>query len=390
MSHRKFEAPRCGSLGFLPKKRTKKHSGHIRSFPKDDASKLPHLTAFRGYKAGMTHVVRGVDRPGALMHKREVVDAVSILETPPMMVVGVVGYVETPRGLRTLTTVFAEHLSEEFKRRCYKNWFASKRKAYTKYAKKYENGGADIQNDLDRIVKFCSVVRVIAHTQVKKLNLRLKKAHIMEIQVNGGDTKAKVDFAKALFEKEVTVDSVFAKDENIDVIGVTKGRGFEGVTTRWGVTRLPRKTHRGLRKVACIGSWHPARVSSTVPRAGQNGYFHRTELNKKVYRIGKKAENATNAMTEADITEKGITPMGGFVRYGEINEDWIMLKGAVVGVKKRALILRKSMMNHSSRKHLETIDLKFIDTSSKRGHGRFQTADEKAKFLGPLASKQNQ
>jgi large subunit ribosomal protein L3e len=41
---------------------------------------------------------------------------------------------------------------------------------------------------------------------------------------------------------------------------------FEGVVTRWGVTRLPRKTHRGLRKVACIGAWHPARVSFTVAR----------------------------------------------------------------------------------------------------------------------------
>jgi len=337
----------------------------------------------------MTHVVRNVDRPGALIHKREVVDAVTILETPPMIVVGVVGYVETPRGLRSLTTVFAEHLSEEFKRRLYKNWYKSKRKAYTKYAKKYtENNGTDIQTELDRIVKFCTVVRVIAHTQVKKLNIRLKKAHIMEIQVNGGDAKAKVDFAKSLFEKEVPIDSVFSKDENVDVIGVTKGKGFEGVVTRWGVTRLPRKTHRGLRKVACIGSWHPARVSSTVPRAGQNGYFHRCEMNKKIYRIGKKEEAGNSCMTAADLTEKGITPMGGFVRYGDVNEDWVMLKGATVGVKKRALILRKSLMNHSSRKHLETIDLKFIDTSSKRGHGRFQTSEEKAKFLGPLASRQ--
>jgi len=390
MSHRKFEAPRHGSLGFLPKKRTKRHSGRIRSFPHDnDKSAAPHLTAFRGYKAGMTHVVRGVDRPGALMHKREVVDAVSIVETPPMVVVGIVGYVETPSGMRALTTVFAEHLSDEFKRRVYKNWYKSKKKAYTKYAKKYENGAADIEAELNRIRKFCSVVRVIAHTQVKKLNLRLKKAHIMEIQVNGGaDAAAKVDFAKNLFEKEITVDSVFAQDENVDVLGVTKGHGMEGVTTRWGVSRLPRKTHRGLRKVACIGSWHPARVSTTVPRAGQNGYFHRTELNKKVYRIGKK-EDAASCKTAADLTEKGITPMGGFPHYGEVNEDWVMLKGAIVGVKKRPLILRKSMMNHSSRKHLEAIDLKFIDTSSKLGHGRFQTADEKAKFLGPLASKQS-
>jgi large subunit ribosomal protein L3e len=389
MSHRKFEAPRHGSLGFLPKKRTKRHAGRVRSFPRDDAAEAPHLTSFRGYKAGMTHVARGVDRPGALMHKREVVDAVSIIETPPMVVVGVVGYVETPQGLRTLTTVFAEHLNEEFKRRCYKNWFKSKKKAYTKYAAKYQDGGKDIEAELERIAKFSSTVRVIAHSQVKKLNLRLKKAHIMEIQINGGDAAAMVAFAKALFEKEITIDSVFNKDENIDVIGVTKGRGYEGVTTRWGVSRLPRKTHRGLRKVACIGSWHPARVSTTVARAGQNGYFHRTELNKKVYRIGKKDDKAS-CQTETDLTEKGVTPMGGFVHYGEINEDWIMLKGGVVGVKKRPLILRKSMIKHSSRKLLETIDLKFIDTSSKLGHGRFQTAEEKAKFLGPLASKQNQ
>jgi len=389
MSHRKFEAPRHGNLGFLPKKRTKKHFGKIRSFPKDkDTSKPCHLTAFRGYKAGMTHIVRGVDRPGALMHKREVVDAVSIVETPPMVVVGVVGYVETPRGLKTLTTVFAEHLSDEFKRRCYKNWFASKRKAYTRYAKKYENGAKDIEAELERISNFCSVVRVIAHTQVKKLNLRIKKAHIMEIQINGGkDAAEKVAFAKSLFEKEVSIDSVFAKDELVDVLGVTKGKGYSGVTSRWGVTRLPRKTHRGLRKVACIGSWHPARVSTTVPRAGQQGYFHRTELNKKVYRIGKGGDEKS-CQTEADLTEKSITPMGGFVHYGEVNEDWVMLKGAIVGVKKRPLVLRKSMMNHSNRKHLETIDLRFIDTSSKFGHGRFQTAEEKLKFMGPLASKQ--
>ena len=54
--------------------------------------------------------------------KHEVVEAVTILETAPMMVVGVVGYVETPRGLRALRTVFAQHLSEGCRRRFYKNW----------------------------------------------------------------------------------------------------------------------------------------------------------------------------------------------------------------------------------------------------------------------------
>lgn len=50
MSHRKFEAPRHGSLGFMPKHRTKKRRGHIRSFPRDNKSLKPHLTAFAGFK----------------------------------------------------------------------------------------------------------------------------------------------------------------------------------------------------------------------------------------------------------------------------------------------------------------------------------------------------
>lgn len=61
---------------------------------------------------------------------------------------------------------------------------------------------------------------------------------------------------------------------------------FTGVTSRWHTKKLPRKTHKGLRKVACIGAWHPSRVSFTVARAGQKGYHHRTEMNKKIYRIG--------------------------------------------------------------------------------------------------------
>ena len=64
-SHRKFSAPRHGSLGFLPKKRSRRHRGKVKAFPRDDASKPVHLTAFMGYKAGMTHVVREVDRPGS-------------------------------------------------------------------------------------------------------------------------------------------------------------------------------------------------------------------------------------------------------------------------------------------------------------------------------------
>lgn len=55
--------------------------------------------------------------------------AVTIIETPPIIVVGVVGYVTTATGLRTLNTVWAEHLSVEVRRRFYKSWCAPPRPA---------------------------------------------------------------------------------------------------------------------------------------------------------------------------------------------------------------------------------------------------------------------
>ncbi|ABO93677.1 Ribosomal protein L3, component of cytosolic 80S ribosome and 60S large subunit [Ostreococcus lucimarinus CCE9901] len=381
MSHRKFEHPRYGNLGFLPKKRSKRSRGKVKSFPKDDASKPPHLTAFMGFKAGMTHIVRDVDKPGSKMHKKETCESVTIIECPELIVVGLVGYVRTPKGLRGKKTVWAEHLNDEVRRRFYKNWFKSKKKAFTKYTKNYTNGSID--KDLDELKKSCDVIRVIAHTQVRKVSgLKQKKAHIMEIQVNGGDVAAKVDFGYALFEKAVPVDTVFQQDEMIDLIGVTKGKGYEGVVTRWGVTRLPRKTHRGLRKVGCIGAWHPSRVSYTVARAGQHGYHHRTEINKKVYKIGKAGQDSFGASTFHDPTEKEITPMGGFAHYGIVKHDYVMIKGGVVGPRKRLITMRQSLFKQTRRVATEKITLKFIDTSSKFGHGRFQTSEEKAKVFG--------
>merc|ERR1711981_1293452 len=212
MSHRKFEAPRHGSKGFLPRKRCRRHLGRFKSFPKDDKSKPCHLTGFVGYKAGMTHIVREVARQGHKLNKKEVIEPVTIIDTPPMMGVGVVGYVETPRGLRTFKTIWTEHISDEARRRFYKNWGASKKKAFTKNQKKWT-------------------------------------------------AAEKVDFARGLFEKQMSVTDVFGQDDNLDCIGVTQGHGRKGVTSRWGTKKLPRKTHRGLRKVACIGAWHPSRVS---------------------------------------------------------------------------------------------------------------------------------
>ncbi|KAE9391930.1 hypothetical protein BT96DRAFT_1023830 [Gymnopus androsaceus JB14] len=155
------------------------------------------------------------------MHRCEIVEAITVIEKLPMMVVGAVGYVKTSHGLRTLTTRL-------------------KKKAFTHYAKKH------MEND--------TIVHVLAHTQIRKTGLSQKKVHLMEMQVNGGLITDRVEFAHGLFDMPVEVSSVFEQDECVDVIAVTKGHGFKGVTHCWGTKKLQRKMHKGLRKVACIGA----------------------------------------------------------------------------------------------------------------------------------------
>jgi large subunit ribosomal protein L3e len=349
-----------------------------------------------GYKAGMTHVVRYHEkREGKKTIKRDLVESVTVIETPPMKVVGMVGYIDTPRGLRALTTVWAQHLPAGVIRRFYKNYYASKKRAFTNYAKRYDEAADSkkhVNRDIQRIRKYCQVVRVLCATQIEKCKLRQRKAHLMEIQVNGGDVAAKVDFAVSKFENEVTVGEVFSANEMIDTISITRGKGTQGVVKRFGVTRLPRKTRRGNRKVACIGAWHPSAVKWTVARAGNLGYYHRTQINNKIYRVGGGASRGVknNASTEQDAHIKNITPIGGFPHYGEVNEDFILLRGGVAGPRKRQITLRKSIFPSTTHYATSALDIKFIDTSSKIGHGKFQTLEEKDKFLGPLASKQRE
>merc|ERR1719230_607131 len=379
MSHRKYEHPRCGSLAYLPKRRTRHHRGRVRHWPKDHKDKPVHLTAFMGFKAGMTHCVKYFERrEGKKMIKKDIVHSLSVVETPPMKIIGLVGYTETPRGLRTFKTVWCNKLDNNVKRRFYKNWYASK-KATTKGHKR----------ELAQMKKYCTTIRVIVATQVHLLKLQQRKAHIMEIQLNGGSVAQKIDWAVGKFEQEVCVNEVFDDNECIDTVGVTKGKGTQGVIKRFNVNRLPRKTHRGLRKVGCIGAWHPAAVKWTVGRRGQMGYHSRTELNKKIYRVGAGEVRGVkdNAMTANDAVEKNITPMGGFPHYGEVNQDFLLIKGGVCGIRKRPIVIRKSIFPCVKKWMTEQVEVKFIDTSSKVGHGRFQTFEEKHKTLGPLASK---
>ena len=61
--------------------------------------------------------------------------------------------------------------------------YKSKKKAFTRYAKRYADGGKGVEEELNQLKKNCSVIRVLAHTQITKINYGQKKAHLAEIQV---------------------------------------------------------------------------------------------------------------------------------------------------------------------------------------------------------------
>lgn len=234
MSHSKYEHPRCGSLGFLPRKRTRHHHGRIRKFPKDDPKKEIHLTAFVGYKAGMTHILREVEKQGSRLHKKEVVEAVTVVECPKMVVVGIVGYIQTPRGLKKIASVFASKLSESVIRKFYKRYRGKdKYRAFKRYQKP-ETWKKNLDSKVALLKKKAQVVRVVMHTQMTDIqNLGRFKASLHEIQVNGGSVNDKVDWAVNNLEKQIRVSDIFKTGDFIDVIGVSKGRGFTGVTDRF-------------------------------------------------------------------------------------------------------------------------------------------------------------
>jgi len=240
---------------------------------------------------GQTHISRAVERSGSYNNGKDITEVVTLIETPPMTVVGVVAYKQTSKGLEKIGVVWAKHLAQEFiKRICKSKNQEALKSAYKSYQEKASKDSKFISSKLAAFKKEASVVRVIAHTNMKKMNHEgadkyidgQKKAHVMEIQVNGGSIAEKVDFSNSLLEKMLAIDSVFENNEILDTIAVTTGKGFKGVISRWHTKKLPRKTHKGLRKVGCIGAWHPSRVLWTQARAGQKGFHHRTERNKRI------------------------------------------------------------------------------------------------------------
>lgn len=111
-TQRKFLAPDGARLPGFPALETQHQAlPQVKSFSKDEVSMSVYLTAFLGRKAGLKHVAQEVPQPGSKVNKKEVVEAVTVMEPLPRVVVDIAGYVETPYSQHTFQIIFAEHIT---------------------------------------------------------------------------------------------------------------------------------------------------------------------------------------------------------------------------------------------------------------------------------------
>lgn len=328
----KEHRPRRGSLGFSPRKRASSIVPRIRAWP--DYNGEPRLLGFAGYKAGMTHVVMVDDRKNSLTYGEEIVVPVTVLETPPMKVAGIRVYRKTIYGLQIAAEVWSDDLDDFLGRRL-------------RLPKK--------SPDVDKLksIEDIAEVRVITYTQPYKITGVPKKVPDVMEQKVGGDVNAALDYAIEKLGKEVKVSEVYNEGAIIDVLSITKGKGFQGPVKRWGVITLDAKHARSSkhRRVGCLGPWTPHRVRWTVPQAGQMGFHQRTEFNKRIIKIGENGDE--------------ITPAGGFVHYGVVRNEYVLIAGSVPGPVKRLVRMRDAI--RPPKATYDGVNLIYVSTTSKQG-----------------------
>jgi large subunit ribosomal protein L3 len=279
----------------------------------------------------MTHTFVVEDRRRAPDYGREIKSAATVLDVPPLIVVGVRGYEKTTDGLKALTEVWMEDIPIDVFRAI----------------KTVKVGGGEAAFErLEEVKDWIHRIRVIAATQPRLSGVKKKKPELLEIPVGGGSIEEQLKYAKELLGETVRVTDIFEPGESIDIIGVTKGKGFQGPVKRWGVRILQHKSRKTKRGVASIGPWTPRRVMPGVPRAGQMGFHNRTEKNKRILLMGSETER--------------VTPNGGFKKYGDLKSDYLLLKGSVMGPAKRLITLRKAV--RKSRYPAEPPQVTYIHT----------------------------
>ncbi|MBI2085336.1 MAG: 50S ribosomal protein L3 [Candidatus Aenigmarchaeota archaeon] len=327
----KVKSPRKGSLAFKPRKRASRIYPVIRSWP--IAKEIKPL-GFAGYKAGMTHVMAIDKRNNSPTAGQTIQLPVTVIDCPPLFVFGVRAYSHDYNGLKPTKDLFFKTLNKDLSRKI-------------KPPKNY-----DFENKLKEF-ESCnpSDVKLIVHTLPNRSGLGKKKPEIFEVGIGGSDVKSKIEYAKQMLGKEISAKDIFKNGDWVDAVSVTTGKGFAGTIKRHGVKMLDHKEGKNRRGIGSMGQKRPGKLRWTVPLPGQLGFHSRTELNKRIILVGDK--------------NTAVTPAGGFVKYGLVPNDYLIVQGSVAGPRKRLIRLRFSVRPPALNRPLP--ELKSISLESKQG-----------------------
>jgi len=323
MGHRKHSAPRRGSLAFYPRHRVSTLNPVVRNWP-TIVSEKPTLLGFPGFKAGMTSVVTVDDREKTPNFGKPVYNASTVVVAPRITIIGIRYYTKKVGVITVLGEVYAQDLPKDLER------------VMRVKPKPVEKMLSIMEGRSDEIVRLVSLVYI----SPRDAGLAQKKPYIFEIQIGGGDTKAQIEYLKSILGKTLSVRDVFVTGNYIDIVSVSRGQGFEGPVTRFGIKRLQHKSRKSVRAVGVIGPWKPASVMWTVPRAGQHGFHQRIENQKRLLGFG-----------SYDGTEEVKTTLPHF---GVIKGDFLLVKGSIAGPPKRFIKMRFSMRGRGNVKPKES------------------------------------
>ncbi len=324
MSKRK--GPRRGSLRFWPRKRAKRAYARVRSWVKGNDARL---LGFAGYKVGMTHIMITDNKKTSKTKGQDIRVPVTVIECPPIKVASVRFYKKTPYGLSLSAEKFAQKLDKELSRKI----VISKKQKEFKQPENFDS------------------IRLNVYTQPKLTTIGKKKPELFEIAI-GGNKEDQLKYAEEVLGKEVKIEDVFTAGQQLDIKAITKGKGFQGTTKRYGTSILARKSEKTKRGKANLGPWVPKKVSFKVPQPGRMGFHQRTELNKYLFKISNKVEE--------------INPKGGFINYGNVKSSYIVLKGSIIGSKKRLILFAAARRPRKVPKDVAVIT--YTSLQSKQGN----------------------
>jgi len=313
----KIKRPRRGSMAYWPRKRAKRIYPRVTTWPKSDTA-MP--LGFAGYKAGMTHVMMVNTNTNSKTKGQMISKPATVVECPPLIVMGIRAYQDS-----NSFDVYHDKPSKNLLR---KIRFAKEPKMYlTKLEGK----------TFERVNLICHTVPTFK-----------KRPEVFEVAI-GGKVEEQLEFAKNNLGKEIKVADIFKEGDFIDVSAVTIGKGFQGAVKRFGITIQGRKNEQSHRQVGCHGQKEPGKIRSTIPQPGQLGFQTRTEFNKRVLKIG---------------SGEDINPKSGFIKYGLVRKDYLLIEGSIPGHRKRLIRIRGAIRAHQTK---YPVDLKYISVESKQG-----------------------